>query len=513
MEESRVKNASRNFLSSALGNIINLILSFICRTIFIRFLGTGPLGVNSLFTNILGMLSFAELGIGSAISFSLYKPIAEKNEEKISAIINFYKYAYRIVACVVVTAGIILIPFLKYIVKGVDSVNINLIYLIFLFNTVSSYFITYKTTLISANQKEYILTNTESIRKMMTNIIQIGVIIKFKSFVLYVVTDSISLLISKIYLNIKTERMYPFLKQYKNEKIDDKTKKGILNKIKALIYHKVGEVSIYQTDNIITSAFINTNIVGLVSNFTMIIDYVNKFMLSFFNSAVAGLGNIIATEKKEKQLEISKAYDLLGFIFYGWSTLCLCFLLKPFITLWIGSDKLIDDATILLLCISYYLTGIRVPLGNVKAAAGIYEQDKWVPIIQSVTNIVISIIGVKILGLKGVYIGTIISGLVPCLIRPVIVYKYVFSTSPVQYFEEFFKRLILMNFLILILTLGFSKTAINNLILCMMVYFIIITIVFGILIIFFYKNTNEYKYLKEKFIITIKKVKNKWKKN
>ena len=213
MKSSRTLYAAKNFAWSMVGNISNSVLSFISRTIFIYTLGTAYLGVNGLFSNILGMLSFAELGIGSAITFSLYKPLAEKDIPKIQAIINFYRVAYRIIACVVAVIGISLIPFLKYMVKATDGIdNLELIYCLFLINTVSSYLITYKTTIVSADQKAYLMANINTISRVVITLAQIVIMLFTKNFIAYLITGIVMQILTKIYLNRFTDKKYPYIK-------------------------------------------------------------------------------------------------------------------------------------------------------------------------------------------------------------------------------------------------------------------------------------------------------------
>jgi hypothetical protein len=253
----------------------------------------------------LGLLSLAELGVGSAISFSLYKPIAEKDTAKVQAIINFYKTAYRIIAAVVVVVGLLIMPLLKFIIKGAEGVqNVYLIYCIYLANTVSSYLISYKSTILSADQRNYLLTNINTVVKLITTAAQITMLVLFRNYLLYLLIEAVLLFISKIYINHFVNVKYPYLKGKNSEKLSKSEKSTIFTKIKALLLHKVGEVAINQTDNIITSAFINVATVGLVSNFVMITKAVNTFVMSFFTSAVAGLGNLIATENVETRYRI-----------------------------------------------------------------------------------------------------------------------------------------------------------------------------------------------------------------
>ena len=479
------------------GTMTKALLTFASQTVFIYTLGSIYLGVNGLFSNLLGMLSLAELGIGQAISFSLYKPLAENDTRKVQQIINFYRNAYRIVAASVTVIGLGIMPFLDIIIRDADGIeNLRLIYIIYLFNTVTSYLLTYKTTLLSADQRGYIITNINTVIQIVTSVSQIIVLVFFHDFILYLIMGAVVQLAGKILQNYATGRYYPYIREKNTEKLPKEDRQLIFTKIKGMMLHKLGDVAINQTDSIITSAFVSIVSVGLVSNFNTVINFVNSVISSFFNATVAGFGNIIATEAPEKRLLIYRKYDYLAFLFYGWSVICLYCLLTPFVTIWIGRKMLVDSTTVTLLCLNYYFAGMRVPLGSVKSAAGVYEQDWWCPIVQAVVNIVVSIVGAILWGLKGVYIGTLVSSFVPNLVRPYIVYKYVFFTSVKEYYQHYFKRA----GVILLIGIGMSyliqKLPVQDDFLRFAVIFVLATIVPAVVLVLVTRNTEEFVYVK-----------------
>lgn len=503
MNTDRKKYAAKNFIWATVGNIANSILTFISRTIFIYTLGTLYNGINGLYTNVLGMLALAELGVGQAVSFSLYKPLAENNVKKIQAIINFYRIAYRIIAAVVLVIGVGLAPFLKYIIKGADGVeHLVLYYFIFLFNTVSSYLLVYKSTLVEADQKKYLITNINTIIKGCITISQIIVLLISRNFLCYLLIGMVVQFLGNVYINYYAGKMYPFLIGHNDEQLSKADKQTILTKIRALMAHKIGEKAVNQTDNIIISAFINVSAVGLVANYTMLINLINTFVIAFFNGATAAIGNIIATESEDRSYVVSKRFDFIGYVLYGWASLCLFFLLPPFISLWIGSDKVIDSMTCFLLCFNFFFAGLRVPFANVKSAAGIYEQDKWVPLAQAAVNLGVSIVGAKYLGLIGVYLGTLASSLVPQIVRPIVVYKYIFNRSSKSYFKELIKRIMQLSICFLVLYFVFDKVHITNVILDLFFRLLTCSLVMTIEILLCYRNKDELQYI----INIIKKV-------
>ncbi|OOM79438.1 oligosaccharide flippase family protein [Clostridium sp. BL-8] len=493
---SRTEYAAKNFIWATISTILSTALGFISRTIFIYILGTTYLGVNGLFINILSMLSLTELGIGEAINFSLYKPLADKDEKKLCGLMMFYRNSYRVIALVVATLGISIFPFLNILIKNDNGIaHIHLIYLIFLFNTVTSYLLSYKATLLAADQKSYLLTNINMVTSVITLIVQMVILLGFRNYILYLISASIIGLLKNFYINNYINNRYTYLLEKKCKRLSKKETLNIISKVKAMMFHKVGDVCIYQTDNIITSVFINITTVGLVSNFTMIIDMINRFVMGFFNAASAGLGNLIATEEEKKRLDVFNKYDFFAFWFFGWTSICLYFLLTPFITIWIGSDKLIDNITVALLCINYYLTGMRVPLANVKSAAGVFEQDKWAPIIQSILNLLVSIAGAVKLGLPGIYIGTLISSLVPNIYRPIIVYKLIFKTSSMDYFKLYIKRIFSIMICVCMIKLIINQVFINmNVLFYLISTSVICLLLPNILLIIFFRKTQEFQY-------------------
>ncbi len=434
---SRTKNTIKNILWGYVGNIVTLLIQFASRTIFIYTIGVSYLGINGLFTSVLGMLSLTELGIGTAINFSLYKPVAEDDKEKIKSLMLLYKRAYQIIAVIVAVIGLALLPLLPYLVNGAENIpNVTIYYAIFLFNTVSSYFVSYKYGLVNAEQKGYIVSNFNSAFNIIITIGQSVVLLIFRNYLFYLITHAGLQLIQKISLDFYLRKKYPYLKGGA-QPLEAEEKKKIRKDVTALVVHKVGEISIYQTDNILISAFISVILVGKISNYNLIITSISSFIMIIFNSVTASMGNLIASGDKQTQLEVFDIYNFLGFWLYGFATVCYFVLFTPFITLWIGESNLIDFVSLVLLIFSQYLTGQRLTVNNVKTAGGIFRQDRYLSLIQGGVNLVVSIGLGLCIGLPGIYIGTVVSGLIANIVRPVIVYKNMYQMSAKRYFVKF----------------------------------------------------------------------------
>lgn len=495
---SRIQNASKNIKYGYLGTLLKLILQFFSRTVFIYTIGSTYLGVNGLYTNILSVLSFAELGIGTAMNYSLYQPVAEGNKEKIKSLMHLYKNAYRWIALIVAGIGLGMVPFLQYIIKDPGIITSNeliIYYLIFLFNTVSTYFISYKYSLVNAEQKNYIQINIQTVTTTIISIAQIIALFMFKSFFFYLITAAVFELTQKIVTNYYLNKRYPYLKEKDVEPLRDAEIKPIKKNIKALIFHKIGDIAALQTDNILISAFINISTVGIISNYTLLISAISSFINTMFNSLISGFGNLIATEGVDKQYKLFKVYRFAGFWFYGFSSIAFIILLNPFVELWIGHEMLIGNTIIYLIIIDYYSKGHRIVVNNFKLAAGIFEEDKYLAFIRGIVNLIISIIMVKKIGLAGIFVGTIISGLIPSIIRPKIIYKIIFNRSARDYYKDSIIYLLILVIPIAILELLKNIVIIRGGAFSFLILMILVAIVPNLIFVLIFKDREEFKYL------------------
>ncbi len=492
---TRLQMTAKNAIWSYVSMIVSFGLSFVSRTVFIYTLGESYLGVNGLFTNVLGVLSFAELGIGTAFGFSLYKPVANGDIEKIKSYMHYYKIAYRVIAAVVTVLGLAILPLLHFIIKDPGDIgNIYIYYLIFLFNTVSSYFVSYKFSLVNAEQKNYIFTNINLLVSVSTTILQIVSLLLFRNFLVYLLVAAAFGLFQKIFISIYFNKLYPYLKEKDCKPITAEDKATLISKVKALIVHKLGEVSVHQTDNIIVSSFVSTVMVGLISNYTLITTTVSGFINILFNSVTGSLGNMIAVESKEHQYSIFKKYRFIGFWLYGFSAIAISILSKPFITLWAGDKMVVDPLVINLMMIDYYMIGHRICLNNMKSAGGVFEPDKYIALIQAAVNLVASIALVNIIGLPGVYLGTIIQGSIASIVKPILSYKIMFNRSSKYYFIDSIKYGVMV-VLAYLLCYGFSELVIPKITILSFIFKILfVAIVPNLLFFLVFKRTEEFQY-------------------
>ena len=495
----RIKSATRNIAFGFIGQAATLILSFALRTIFIMHLSEDLLGVNSMYSNILSLLNMAELGIGTALNFSLYGPVARGEKEKIKSYMQLYRKAYRVIATVVAVVGLLLVPFLKYLAKNPGDVSerdLTLYYLIFLFNTVSSYFVAYKYSLVNAEQKNYIQTNILTITKIVTVSIQIAVVVITENFYLFLLTDAAVQLVQKVFVSIYLDKKYPLLKEKNIEPLAKAESDEVWNKTKALVFHKVGDVARLQTDAIIITSFIQVKMAGYVDNYNLVLNSVSNFVNIIFNSVISSFGNLIATESKQKQYEMFKVYRFFASWIYGYSCVGFMILLTPLIRIWIGDKWVLVPAAVYCILTGYYFKGDRIVLSNYKTAAGVFEQDKYLALIQGAVNLVLSIALVQTpLGIVGIYIGTIVSGLIANITKPIIIYRACFDMDASSYFIDSFKYIASLLFVLLSCHFISLKVLSNLNIFTFLIMAVIITVVFNGVYFILYGRSEEFKYL------------------
>lgn len=494
----RVKYAAKNIAFGWMGNVVTLLLGAALRQVFINHLGDTLLGVSDYYTGILTVLSLAELGIGTAFNYSLYGPVARNEVEKIKSYMLLYKKAYWAIAGAIALIGVGIAPFLRYLINDPGNVSlrdITICYFIVLFNTVSSYFVAYKYSLANAQQKNYIQTNVITITKAITIFLQILGLFFFPNFYLYLLTAALVELIQKIFVSVYLNRMYPYLKDKEVEKLSKEEVGEIVGQTKALVLHRVGDMARSQTDTIIIGAFIDVITVNFVGSYNHVISSVSNFVNVIFNSVSSSFGNLIATEKREKQYWMFKVYRFLGCWIYGFSAIGFFLMLTPLIILWVGEERVLSDLVIGCIMFDYYFKGERIVISNYKTAAGVFEQDKYLPLIQGAVNLIISIVLVQKIGLVGIYIGTIVSGLIANITRPFIIYKVCFDKSVAVYFKDSVKY-IAINAAALALLLFLKKIIMTSVTIPMFLFMVaVITVVYNALFILVFGRCEEFGYI------------------
>lgn len=417
-----------------MNQLVLALVNFILRRVLIQTMGVTYVGVDGLFSNILSLLGLVESGFGTAIVFSLYLPIAQGDEKKIVALVNFYSKVYRIIAITILFLGICFLPALKFIIKDnpFTTEETMIYYLLFLLNNVASYFLAYKTSFLMACQKQYLVSMTTMIANGLFAVLRIIVLIFWKNYVIFLFLIIINTVMVNVVVAQIVEKKYKYINSNNKNELSIEEKNSLFSNVKALLWHKIGTYVLNGTDNIVISYFVGIVSVGIYSNYILITRTLTQFINQLFNAIVPAMGDIIAEDSQTGENRAYSTYKsiyYLSFILYGTSTIILAALLQPFIKLWIGEEYTVSALTVIFLVLNFYFSGMRTVPSTTKSAAGIYKQDRYSPICESIINLVLSVTLVHFIGMAGVIVGTLMSN----LLMP-------FWTAPYYLYRDLFKK-------------------------------------------------------------------------
>jgi O-antigen/teichoic acid export membrane protein len=432
--KSRTRNSLINLTAALFNQGVTMIFKFISRTVFIYCLGKMYLGISGLFADILTMLSLTELGLDTAINFKLYKPLAEGDTEKTQIIMKFYKSAYRVVGLAVLLLGLLLIPFLPYLIKDYDTlaplhINPELIFILYLINSVSTYlFFASRSAILKADQKDYITSITNTCVSVVSTIAQIVVLVLTKNFVLYVAVIVGAAILQNLINAIVATKMYPAVFRKTEKKLSFAEIKDIFKDLGALFVTRVNNVVLKATDNIVLSTFIGLAEVGLYSNYLLFYSAIKTLLLRVYNSIKAGAGNLFAKESEEKQYLFFQSMNFLCILLYGTAAVGIAVVINELIHYWIGDEYIIAQPFPILIGIEILFVGIKENLTQIRNVTGLFRQLWFRPVVGTIINLALSIILVQYIGIYGVIVGTIVADLTSnFLVDPQIIYKNVFA--------------------------------------------------------------------------------------
>ena len=438
--ESRSKFVIKNTSVTLLMQVVKNLLGFVSRTVFIKILGSEYLGVNSLFTEILTMLSFAELGIGNAMVFSLYKPLAEEDKEKIKSLMRLYARCYQVIGITIAVLGICVIPFLNVIVGEVSYVkeDIALLYILFLLNSVLSYFFVYKKSLIIADQRNYIVEIYQQVFYAIQVVVQSVFLVLTKEFIPYLLVVIGCTFLNNFFVARKADKMYPYLKDKNVYKLEKSELKSIVENVKALVVYKVGGIILESTSSMFISSLINVVTVGLYANYKLIINIFKTIGSNVMNSIIASVGNLNAVASSEKKLSVFKEMFYINAWFFGFTAVGLCVFLTDFIGVWLGDGFAIGFDAVFAACVYYYVSNMHYPCLTYRTTAGLFVFGKYVPILASAISLIMSYVLGRAMGLAGILWASVLARTFSYeIIDPVIIYKRVFNKSSLRYFTMY----------------------------------------------------------------------------
>lgn len=505
MGNSRTKNSILNMMSSIGYQMVSLVMSFVSRTIFLQILGVGYLGINGLFNDVLSMLNMAELGFGTAMTFSMYKSLAEKDYDTIAGLTNFYKKVYRIIAATILGLGLLALPFLPYLINlNQDIPFVEVYYIIFLLCNVSSYLVTYKTTVLYADQKNYLMLQHGAVWHVAEVCTMLCVLYISKNYMLYLITQLFFVYGRNFYMSHLASKHYPFLN--KKIKLPKEKRKGIFKDVGSAFLYKISNVLLNATDNTLISFLISTEMVGLFSNYQIIIAKLSNLVGTMFTSLIASLGNLIVKESEGKRYNIFRSMQSLSMIISTFCVTCLLLLEEDFIRIWLGEKYVLSSFALLAIVFNFYFNVSTKPVVTFREAAGLFRKTKFIMLWTAGLNIVFSILLGKVIGLAGIMLATSISKLLTCFwYEPKLLYNEYFKKPCRLYFVEMALGTLVIGVSVVlswIATKWFIPSNWGELV----IKGIMVSLVSIVTIVVFYRKTEGFKMLYSKGITIVQKV-------
>lgn len=438
---ARYRNSIRNIISGLIYQVVAILINIVSRKIFVEYFGVEVLGVNGVLSNVISMLSLTELGVGIAISQSLYKPIANGDIEEVKSIMALYRRLYTIIAFVILILGIICIPFLGAVVNTeLSNRFVFIVYLLILGDTFATYFLGYFQNLLIADQKKYYVNNVLMISNLVLNLSQITATIITKNYFLFLLIKLGIDIVQNIVIYTHVKKIYPFLNEKNIRPLSKEYKFNLKRNVSGLLVANISTYIVFSTDNLLLSMICGATVVGLYSNYSMIIRAVKNVLSQVFQGITASFGNLLVLD------DVKYAHKMFLRIFFANFWLCtfsftsLVVLLNPFIDIWVGKKYEFSVFIVFILCWNFYSDTMRSSIELVRSAAGLYSPYrlfKYWSVLEAILNIVFSIFLGNLYGTIGVFLGTALSAVVSCYIIPWNVYKYVFDESSIIFYKKY----------------------------------------------------------------------------
>lgn len=437
MRVARTKNAIRNIVFGSINKIIGIILPFFSRTVILYLLGTEYLGLSSLFSSILSFLSLSELGVGNAMVYSMYKPIAQNDTRTIQALLNLYRRFYRIIGTVIMVLGLSLMPFLRKLIHGSVPSDINLyaLYFLYLFNAVLSYWLfSYKSAVLQAHQRNDVNSKIASIITPLSYVFMLGSLFLTHNYYAYIAWLPIFTILTNIIRMLYVDRHYPQLKP--EGEISPELKRSIIKKVSALIGTKLNTVVLHAADNLVMSAYLGLTVIAIYGNYHYIMTSITGFLSICYSAMTAGLGNSIVLESEDKNYNDFIKFSFINSWLVGWCTVCLICLYQPFMEIWTKGRLLFPFYIVLEFGLYFFIYQIRKIPVTYKDAAGIWWEDRFRPYVCMVTNVVLNVVLVQVIGVSGIILSTVFSLFISIPWENYTIFKYIFHRSSREYYGK-----------------------------------------------------------------------------
>lgn len=494
---ARTKSSIRNIIFAFAFQAVSILTNFVVRTVMINYLGNQAVSLNGLFTEVLSVLSLTELGVGSAIIYNLYKPLAESNHEKVCQLMQLFKVAYRIIAGATLLIGVLLCPWIHYLVNSVDYslTYVRIVYLLFVLDLSASYLFSYKLSLLNADQKNYVLSKINMIMRLAGVILKVAVLVFVQEFVVFLLVSIGVTFLGNIIGSKVVDKKYPWLNQTVDT-LPKEERKEVFSNIKNLFVKSLSGKITTSTDNMLISTLVNTLQVGYYSNYSLVLGIFRQISNQIaYGGLTASLGNLMVTENEEKCVTVFKRLLYFFFILASIASVCTFCCVDTFIELWIKKEEFVlPTEVVFICCLNLFMEILHRPLWAVMEVSGLFKQDKYVSITGSVVNLVVSIVlGLRI-GMLGIFIGTFLTYVIQAVLKAKLLYEKRLGRSAGKYYLATTGMLAAMLVQMGISFLLCRTIPMNNLLLRFLVYGCIsFCVTTGSILLFTWK-TEEFSY-------------------
>lgn len=444
---SRTEYSILNILTGVGGYFLNTVLGFVCRMVFVQCLSADYLGVNGLFTNILTMLSLAELGVGGAIVYALYKPLAEHDEEKIASLMKMYATAYRTIGILIGAVGLALMPFIDFIIQEQPNISesIYLLYAINLFNTASSYFFSYRSSLLIAAQRNYIVGGINYAVTILQSVLQMVFLLLYRNYLGYLLIQTAGTFTYNVIVSWVATKQFPFIRRKDAKPLPKDEKRVLFSNIRDLMIYKVSGLLVNSTDNILITFFRGLATAGIASNYTLLVNTLNSLLSQVFNGLTASIGNHNASESADKRYQMFSFLNLMNFWIFGWAGLGILFCSSDLVQLCFGEEYVLSVEIPFVMALNFFSVGMMNAVWTYKHTLGLFRYGRFIQIFTGILNIVFSVLLGTRWGLFGILLATFAARAMTSLwYDPYAVYTHGFHKSPVLYVKKLAKYIIVL---------------------------------------------------------------------
>lgn len=429
----RTEKSIRNFKFALIAQLVTIVLSFVTRTCLVRVLGIEAVSLNGLFTQVISAISLAEMGVGTAIVYNLYKPLAEGDHEKVSQLMNLFRTAYLIIAAATLIIGIILIPWLPYLITdlSLDISYIRLVYLLFILQSAGSYLFSYRVSLLNADQKGYIYTRIYTSFKLIGTVVILIILVISKEYLVFLGSNILLALATEIYASNVAKKMYPYID--KKAKLPKEERRQIFSNIRNLFIMQFAGRVVDSTDNILISSMISTILVGLYSNYMVVIGVFKQLSDRLIAAVAPSMGNLFVTDDTDRKENNLYRLTFLFYLFASIASVGTYACIQPFVTLWLGKEYLLSLSVIFVLCFLYFVAIIYEPLKQAMYLTGYFNVGRNISFVSAITNLIVSVILGRQIGIIGIFIGTMTTYAIEIIAKTFYLFKRYFQRSAKQY--------------------------------------------------------------------------------